>query len=91
MNRRTTVLLTGMALLGLAFGALPQFASGQQSDAMLGTPAYADEEATECPVISTGADSDTTEFQLPDGSECYIGHDEPIVQFSPARRIQPAI
>ena len=44
-------------------------------------PAYADEEATECPVISAGADSDTTEFQLPDGSECYIGHDEPIVQF----------
>jgi hypothetical protein len=37
MNRRTTILLTGMALLGLAFGALPQFASGQQSDPMLGT------------------------------------------------------
>ena len=37
MNRRTTILLTGTALLGLAFGALPQLASGQQSDGMLGT------------------------------------------------------
>ena len=36
MNRRTTLTLTGMALMGLAFGALPQLASGQQSDPFLG-------------------------------------------------------
>ena len=36
MNRRTTLTLTGMALMGLAFGALPQLASGQQSDPFVG-------------------------------------------------------
>jgi hypothetical protein len=36
MNRRTTLTLTGVALLGLALGALPQLASGQQSDPLLG-------------------------------------------------------
>src|SRR5437870_2971800 len=37
MNRRTTLTLTGVALLGLALGALPQLASGQQSDPRIGT------------------------------------------------------
>ena len=36
-DRRTTLTLTGVALLGLALGALPQLASGQQSDPRIGT------------------------------------------------------